>query len=228
MLTRLGLRACWRGADIRLIGLVLVAVLGTGCLAETDKEVYELNEAAHATFGNFIPHTPVFLGGCGIFVKEKWVDGEWQSQGPEILCFWEGNAWPVESGESIEHPFRTNETGTWRLVYGLGLGCSDSAPLNRSNCLFVSSMKSNEYDVVEPETPDPQALCEQTGGDWALASCGHWYCGQPPLCLAIIPGCNCGAGRIFDADLGCVEDSICDQVPPCWVGPAGDYHCPLD
>ena len=49
-----------------------------------------------------------------------------------------------------------------------------------------------------------QALCESTGGVWDPLSCGHWQCGQPPICAAVIPGCNCGPFSLFVEEEGCL------------------------
>lgn len=61
-------------------------------------------------------------------------------------------------------------------------------------------------------TTTPEALeresCESTGGDWIATSCGHYVCGQPPVCAAIIPGCNCGPGRSFGS-MGCWDQPDC-------------------
>jgi hypothetical protein len=43
--------------------------------------------------------------------------------------------------------------------------------------------------------PSEQELCEATGGTWDPDSCGHYHCGRFPDCDAIVPGCDCGAGR---------------------------------
>ncbi len=73
---------------------------------------------------------------------------------------------------------------------------------------------------------DEQALCVSTGGVWDMTSCGHWGCGMPPGCLAIIPGCNCGPGHNFDTEEGCVGDATCefiDEETLCWVT-GGDWE----
>ena len=54
-----------------------------------------------------------------------------------------------------------------------------------------------------------QALCESTGGSWDQFSCGHYQCGEPSLCLAIIPGCDCGETANFVEGYGCKKDPIC-------------------
>ena len=57
-------------------------------------------------------------------------------------------------------------------------------------------------------------MCEATRGIWDEGSCGHWECGQPPACLALIPGCNCGPGRNFDTRFGCFVSELCDPADP--------------
>jgi hypothetical protein len=52
-------------------------------------------------------------------------------------------------------------------------------------------------------------LCEMTGGIWDIGSCGHYICGQPPDCDAIIPGCDCGPAGGFEPGVGCVDDPSC-------------------
>jgi hypothetical protein len=54
-----------------------------------------------------------------------------------------------------------------------------------------------------------QALCVATGGTWDPFSCGHYLCGQFPDCDAIDPGCDCGSGRNFQPETGCVDDPQC-------------------
>lgn len=54
-----------------------------------------------------------------------------------------------------------------------------------------------------------QALCEDSGGVWDTASCGHHVCGAPPDCTAAIPGCDCGDDRVFVDRLGCRLSSEC-------------------
>jgi hypothetical protein len=51
--------------------------------------------------------------------------------------------------------------------------------------------------------------CESTGGTWVETSCGHYECGMPPVCAAVIPGCDCGPTMNFVEGTGCVEDPAC-------------------
>jgi hypothetical protein len=60
---------------------------------------------------------------------------------------------------------------------------------------------------------DAQALCEGTNGRWDESSCGHYQCGNPPSCEAIIPGCDCGGGASFVGGQGCVQDRACGEEP---------------
>ncbi len=57
---------------------------------------------------------------------------------------------------------------------------------------------------------DASCFCEATGGTWDVRSCGHYECGSPPPCAAIIPGCDCGTSRSFRAGVGCMDDPLCD------------------
>ena len=53
-----------------------------------------------------------------------------------------------------------------------------------------------------------QQICESQGGTWDPASCGHYACGQPPECAAVIPGCDCGAFATF-TKAGCTPLAEC-------------------
>lgn len=53
--------------------------------------------------------------------------------------------------------------------------------------------------------------CVTTGGTWDPGSCGHYSCGRPPSCEALIPGCNCGIDGTF-GESGCAVDASCDAA----------------
>ena len=82
---------------------------------------------------------------------------------------------------------------------------------------------------------DDECLCEGTAGTWDEGSCGHYSCGMPPLCDAIIPGCNCGTGRNFVPGTGCADDAactcaddecLCENTGGTWDdGACGHYVC---
>lgn len=58
--------------------------------------------------------------------------------------------------------------------------------------------------------------CRSTGGTWDPSSCGHYWCGMAPDCLAVQPGCDCGVGRNYVDGFGCVEDPVCASLTePC-------------
>jgi len=80
--------------------------------------------------------------------------------------------------------------------------------------LLSSSVATAQWD-------EGKELCVDTGGDWVETSCNHYYCGQPPLCLALIPGCNCGQGQNFDEELGCYKDPECPAPGECTY----DWDC---
>ena len=58
-----------------------------------------------------------------------------------------------------------------------------------------------------------QQLCESTEGTWIPTTCGHYVCGWAMACAAVIPGCDCGPGKVFDEDRGCVVGLECTTVP---------------
>ncbi|MCH2173941.1 hypothetical protein MK489_24435, partial [Myxococcota bacterium] len=186
--------------------LLAWTALTLGCTATTDQDIYEVGEEAWGSFSNRLPGTTVYLGGCGFFTKEKLMGTKWVDRGSDIICAWEGFARPVEPGESAEQLFLTDETGTWRLAFRFGLFCSENRPMDEQNCRSINLLRSNPYEVIASRAV---ALCEKTGGVWDPTSCGHWFCGQKPLCKALIPGCNCSKGRLFDTEMGCVESLTC-------------------
>jgi hypothetical protein len=60
--------------------------------------------------------------------------------------------------------------------------------------------------------PGPATLCEESGGYWDEVACGHYQCGNPNLCKALIPGCDCGPEANFVEGEGCVPDRRCDEA----------------
>lgn len=68
-----------------------------------------------------------------------------------------------------------------------------------------------------------EADCESTGGTWEPNSCGHYGCGVPPVCAAVIPGCDCGPTMNFVEGTGCVEDQACLQA----TFACGEIDCTL-
>jgi hypothetical protein len=77
-----------------------------------------------------------------------------------------------------------------------------------------SNLGTRSDGSVRPTTnpcggPSEETLCTTTGGFWDIYSCYHYWCGQFPDCDAIVPGCDCGAGRNFVDGLGCDDDPAC-------------------
>ena len=63
---------------------------------------------------------------------------------------------------------------------------------------------------LTPCDPAERLLCETTGGIWDPQACGHYHCGVPQDCQAIIPGCDCGPSSNFQPGLGCQPDPACN------------------
>jgi hypothetical protein len=55
-----------------------------------------------------------------------------------------------------------------------------------------------------------EASCEASGGTWEASSCGDYQCGEPPICAAFVPGCNCGPAWNF-LDGACAVDPACGE-----------------
>ncbi|MEM6994354.1 MAG: hypothetical protein AAF721_27820 [Myxococcota bacterium] len=60
-----------------------------------------------------------------------------------------------------------------------------------------------------------EALCADTNGTWDDTACGHYECGVPNPCEALIPGCDCGAGANFVEGMGCMDDLKCSAEFDC-------------
>ena len=74
---------------------------------------------------------------------------------------------------------------------------------------FTSEGSEREGPIISSCPVNEAELCVATGGWWDVNSCGHYWCGLPPDCDAIIPGCDCGEGRSFAAGTGCFDDESC-------------------
>jgi hypothetical protein len=95
-------------------------------------------------------------------------------------------------------------------------------------------------DTVDPDTdttePTDEAACLATGGTWHPDACGHYQCGLPNVCAAVIPGCDCGPLANFAAGQGCQTDpscasddeTLCTSTGGTWHPEAcGNYTCGL-
>lgn len=65
--------------------------------------------------------------------------------------------------------------------------------------------------VEDPSCGDDQQemLCVNSGGTWDETACGHYQCGVPNECEAVIPGCDCGGFMNFFEGEGCSSDASC-------------------
>jgi hypothetical protein len=122
----------------------------------------------------------------------------------------------ADCDEDSCHPERCDEAGE---------PCCDPFPGDGPNyCNATLACLGDVCATQETTTPEEQARqsCEQTGGTWDYEACGHYICGLPSDCTAIIPGCDCGPGRTFDT-LGCAPESQCDEGAPTFE--CGDQSC---
>lgn len=62
--------------------------------------------------------------------------------------------------------------------------------------------------TMGPPMRDPESACHDTGGTWGDFCC-HSVCGDrcPDPCLS--PACDCGIGRVFDEQRGCIDSATC-------------------
>ncbi len=76
------------------------------------------------------------------------------------------------------------------------------------------SDSDTDADTDSDTDTELEALCEASGGTWDPSSCGDYYCGDPPDCEAVIPGCDCGPYAIFDHNWGCIVSQECPCPDP--------------
>lgn len=141
--------------------------------------------------------------------------------GPEELCTTSGGSWETACGHWT--------CGEPPSCDALTPGCNCGSSAN-----FDEALGCVEDPGCE-EPADEQALCADTGGEWDDGSCGHYACGQPPACAAVIPGCVCGPTQTFEPTLGCVENvscsdpderALCENTDGLWdEGSCGHYQC---
>jgi len=125
------------------------------------------------------------------------------------VCDTDPNTALCEQSEGRWDPFSCGH-----YVCGERPGCRAIIP--GCNCgdgrVFIDGEGCADSNLCATSTE--AAVCEATRGIWDEGSCGHWECGQPPACLALIPGCNCGPGRNFDTRFGCFVSELCDPADP--------------
>lgn len=157
-------------------------------------------------------------GNC--FADTDCAEGERCENGSLAPC---GTLGPDQLGTCVAdcdfdscHPERCDEAGE---------PCCDPLPGDGPNyCNATLTCLDGVCSEQETTTPEEQARqsCEATGGTWEYEDCGHYVCGVPNDCDAIIPGCNCGAGRTFDT-LGCAAEAQCADGAPSFE--CGEQSC---
>lgn len=192
-----------------LVGLLLFALLASGC-SRTDRSFYAEGDAGTATLYNPFARMALWLGGCSPFTQQRWDGDRWVDEGGEIVCFWEGFAMPLEPRSERVDPFTARTAGSWRLSYDIGYQCQADAPLAEESCAWLFESVSEPFEVFDPN--DDEAFCTATQGIWDPIACGHYHCGAPQVCAAVIPGCDCGPDANFVAAIGCVSDPVCSGV----------------
>jgi hypothetical protein len=108
-----------------------------------------------------------------------------------------------------EHPVPwlvdTDEPPSGKVVHYLVTGNSAGG----EGMLGVTSAGEPRPNSFPCRGPSEQEWCATTGGTWDPLACGHYDCGVPPECTAVIPGCDCGPGRNFETGIGCIDDPTC-------------------
>lgn len=121
--------------------------------------------------------------------------------GADVLCERSGGTWdPGACGHYT--------CGTPNACEALIPGCDCGSGAN-----FDEALGCLPDPTCEP-IPKDQVACESTGGRWDSNACGDYYCGEPKLCNAIVPGCDCGANMNYVPGDGCAEDPLCPQTSP--------------
>jgi len=88
----------------------------------------------------------------------------------------------------------------------IGMPACDCGPMQ-----VFDPVEGCRFDVsctMGPPMRDPEVACRDTGGTWG-AFCCHSECGVACADDCAAPACDCGPGRVFDAERGCVFHSRC-------------------
>lgn len=106
-----------------------------------------------------------------------------------------------------------------------GLDSSGSSSQGTDSGSTASTDDAGSSTAADSSTTDgnDQELCTGTGGTWDDTACGHYMCGIPNPCDALIPGCDCGPTSNFVDGMGCVEDDECAGMFAC----GDDLECSL-
>lgn len=135
------------------------------------------------------------------------------------------------SGESTDDDGGTTlDMTTGNASGGLDSGSSSEGTDSSSTAATDDAGSSTAADSSTTDGNDTgetggsdQELCTGTGGTWDDGACGHYMCGIPNPCDALIPGCDCGPTSNFVDGMGCVEDDECAGMFAC----GDDLECSL-
>lgn len=101
------------------------------------------------------------------------------------------------------------ECGHYACGHAPPADCESGFPVCDCGTNRVFDPELGCVDMCGEVDPLPRdVLCRSTGGTWGNICCDA-VCGQ--LCALACAGeaCDCGAGKIFDAERGCIESAQC-------------------
>lgn len=140
---------------------------------------------------------------------------------------------PTMSTSASGPPTATSTSSTSGTVTSGNMSASASASVSASATVTVSTGDSSGGESSTGADTDGDAEqegCEASGGTWDETACGHYQCGVPNGCAAVIPGCDCGPAANFGPSMdfpsgfGCVaEDCENDALFDC----GDDLSCSL-
>jgi hypothetical protein len=171
--------------------------------AEISQTPLSLGQSATATLHND-SHKKVYLPGCATFHYEKLDQGQWLDQGPDVVCFWEGEVRPLAQGEAVTDSVSGAQGGTYRLRYTVAFGCEEGRPMSRARCTRIIPIYSPIFEVTEQPLCGSRGLPPCASGsycDFGLRP-GQLGCGaddrpgvckpRPEACLQVYqPVCGC-------------------------------------
>lgn len=161
--------------------------------------------------------------GCNCGPRMSWVDGEGCVPDPSCTdgepCVYEGETYPSGS------EFPAGDGCNACFCLDGQIACTDA---HCQECWGAwvdanGTCRAPNDGLYPAYCCDEATLCRESGGAWDETSCGHYACGQPPACDAVIPGCDCGFGANFVAGQGCVESDACGDRNGCTTASGGHY-----
>jgi hypothetical protein len=175
----------------------------------------------------------VWLGGCSVVTREQLLEGKWVDRGAEVMCGWEGEAWPLEAGATRAEDVRFSEPGRWRIALLYGIDCDPKKPLSEQNCKSMGRAYSAPVDVAVTAKD-----CQRLEQDYQKALDKARNCASDitmPQCTKLVQsGLSCGCSTYVNNDNALRALSTrwaawgCGALaPPCGVkcGPAVPSAC---